>query len=223
MQLSDCGALIFDSDGVLVDSEVIHIAVERELLAESGLAYDRQTYMSRFVGLSNPDFFAALKADFASHGLGAFPQDFDQRLHARTRPRMEAELAPIAGVAQLVEAFGGKVAVGSSAPLDKLQQKLTLTHLFSLFHPHIYSADHVAKGKPAPDLFLHAAQNLGVEPRKCAVLEDSVNGIKAAQAAGMLAIGFTGGGHADAGLDERLREAGANRIVGSHHELATSL
>ena len=219
MPLTDCDAIIFDSDGVLVDSEKIHVAVERELLAELGLFYDHETYLTRFVGLSNPDFYAQLASDYAGRVGGAFPDDFGARLQERIWPRIEAELCPIDGVAQLVEAFGGKVAVGSSAPLDRLTKKLELTGLASLFAPHIYSVDHVQNGKPAPDLFLHAARQIGVPAERCAVVEDSVNGVKAALAANMTPIGFVGGGHADAGLAERLEASGAAYLVSSHAQI----
>jgi len=223
MQLTDCEALIFDSDGVLVDSEVINIAAERELLAEIGLTYDYATYVSRFVGLSNPDFYAALRADYAAQYAGHFPDDFGERLTARVWPRMEAELKPIDGVADLVRAFDGEVAVASSAPFARLKAKLTITGLVDLFEPHLYSADHVANGKPSPELFLHAAKQLGIQPQNCAVIEDSINGVRAASAAGMFAIGFTGGGHADAGLAGRLSANGARLLVGNHFELLNGL
>lgn len=219
MSFADCEAIIFDSDGVLVDSEVIHVAVERELLADLGLTYDHKTYLSRFVGLSDPDFYAELSSDYEVLIGGTFPTDFGSRLQDRIWPRLEAELRPIDGVTQLVEAFGGKVAVGSSAPLDRLTRKLDLTGLASIFSPHIYSVDHVLNGKPAPDLFLHAAKQIEVPANRCAVIEDSVNGIKAARTANMTPIGFVGGGHADDGLANRLRANGAAHVVSSHAEI----
>jgi beta-phosphoglucomutase-like phosphatase (HAD superfamily) len=109
--------------------------------------------------------------------------------------------------------------VGSSAPFDRLTKKLNLTDLASLFSPHIYSADQVSNGKPAPDLFLHAAKQIEVAAERCAVIEDSVNGIKAARAANMMPIGFVGGGHADAGLANRLKANGAAHVVSSHAEI----
>lgn len=219
MLLTDCEAIIFDSDGVLVDSEVIHIAVERELLAEIGLTYDHETYLSRFVGLSNPDFYLELASDYEVRVGKSFPVNFGSRLQKCVWPRIEAELSPIHGVQELVEAFGGKVAVGSSAPYDRLTKKLNLTGLASLFSPHVYSADHVQNGKPAPDLFLLAASQMGVLPEPCAVIEDSVTGIKAALAANMTPIGFVGGGHADAGLASRLEANGAVVVVSSHAQI----
>jgi HAD superfamily hydrolase (TIGR01509 family) len=216
---SEFDALIFDSDGVLVDSEAIHLAVERELLAELGLFYDTETYLSRFVGLSNADFFSQLKADYALQSRVEFPPDFVDQLQNRVWPRIEAELQPIEGIAQLVETFAGKVAVGSSATKDRLLRKLTITDLMPLFASHIYSVDDVERGKPEPDLFLHVAHQLGVQPQRCAVIEDSVNGIRAARAAEMTAIGFIGGSHADSGLRKRLLDAGASIVASSHWEI----
>lgn len=215
----DLEALIFDSDGVLVDSEAIHIAVEQELLAELGLKYDHSEYLSRFVGLSNADFYSELASDFSESAGGEFPSDFASKLQERVWPRIEGELRAIEGVHQLVDAFYGGVAVGSSAPVAKLIRKLEITDLARLFSPHIYSVDHVQNGKPAPDLFLYAARQLGAKPELCAVIEDSVNGVLAARAANMIPIGFVGGGHADAGLCDRLRASGAAFVVSSHYEI----
>jgi len=219
MKLSEFKAIIFDSDGVLVDSEIIHIAVEREFLGELGLHYANEEYLTRFVGLSNPDYYRALQKDFEARVGGVLPRDFGARLQARTAPRMESELRAITGVSQLVQAFGGPVAVASSAPVPKLRHKLELAELATVFAPHIYSADHVKHGKPAPDLFLHAAAMIGVEPQGCVVIEDSVHGVAAARAAQMTAIGFVGGSHADKGLRNRLFESGAAYVAGSHAEI----
>lgn len=219
VKLPKPAAIIFDCDGVLVDSEVIHVAAEMELLADLGLAYDRETYLTRFVGLSNADFHAAIRSDFAGVSDTAFPADFAARLHQLVWPRIETELKAIEGVEALVRSFNGQVAVGSSSPYEKLMAKLAITGLQPLFAPHIYSADHVKAGKPEPDLFLHAAAELGVDPCQCLVIEDSLHGVVAARAAGMTAIGFTGGGHTDAGLAQRLMKSGAAAVVAHHAEV----
>ncbi|EAQ29696.1 hypothetical protein NAP1_02950 [Erythrobacter sp. NAP1] len=223
MKLREFDAIIFDSDGVLVDSEIIHITVERELLAKMGLEYDLTEYLTRFVGLSNPDFYAELRSDHASRVGGDLPSDFGDKLQEKIWERVQVELLPISGVPSLIEAFGGKVAVGSSAPFDRLTKKLKIAGLFDLLAPHIYSADHVENGKPAPDLFLHAAKQTSTAPAKCVVIEDSVNGVRAAKAAGMTAIGFTGGGHCDAGLEQRLMANGADTVVSSHAMLRSMI
>tara|TARA_R110000787_G_scaffold8094_3_gene27061 strand:+ start:10267 stop:10947 length:681 start_codon:yes stop_codon:yes gene_type:complete len=223
MQAHDFSALIFDCDGVLVDSEAIHVAVEMDLLAEMGLAYAWETYLSRFVGLGVPEFHAALAEDYAALGQGPFPEDFGPRLHDRAWPRIEAELRALPGATELAARFHGPIAVASSSITSKLHRKLEITGLTGTFSPHIYSADQVARGKPAPDLFLFAADKIKSDPTSCLVIEDSVNGVKAARAAGMTAFGFTGGGHADAGLGERLLSAGAAASFDSHDAIAAHL
>ncbi|MGE6696135.1 HAD family hydrolase [Hyphomonas sp. NPDC076900] len=215
-------ALIFDCDGVLVDSEAIAIQAERELLAGWGLDYDFQAFVSRFVGLHNRDFYAALASDAEALGL-ALPEGFGPALQANNWKRYETELTAIEGVASVTEAFGGALAVASSSEADKLVRKLQIAGLHDLFVPHIYSSDLVTHGKPAPDLFLLTADKLNAAPEACLVIEDSINGIKAARAAGMTAWGFTGGGHADAGLAQRLAEAGAHGVFSSHREIASAL
>lgn len=220
MTFSSIEAIIFDNDGVLVDSEAIHIDVERKLLAELGLEYDARSYIERFVGLSNADFYAELSKDYELLCSGSFPDDFSQQLKARVWPRIEAELRPIPGIVELVRKFGGPVAVASSAILPRLNRKLQITGLYELFAPHVYSSDHVGRGKPEPDLFIHAAQKLGVPPYRCMVIEDSLNGIIAGRRANMLTVGFVGGSHLDANHRDKLKEAGANVIAESHDEIA---
>lgn len=223
MDVSNIKAIIFDNDGVLVDSELIHIAVERELLAELGLYYDLQTYTSRFVDLSNPDFYSELANDYKALSLGEFPADFGKRLRAKVWPRIEDELEPIPDAEELVAKFDGAVAVASSAPLWRLERKLKITNLFDLFAPHIYSSDHVENGKPEPDLFLYAAKRLAVSPSNCMVVEDSENGVRAARAAAMLTVGFIGGSHVDETHRAKLLNAGAHFVARSHEEIVASL
>lgn len=220
--MSAFDALIFDCDGVLVDSEVIAIACERETLAGWGLHYEFEDFVHRFVGLHNRDFHIALAADAAAAGI-SLPEDFRTLLHANNWVRYEAELTAIDGVQDVIAAFPGLKAVASSSEADKLVRKLEITGLHETFVPHIYSSDLVTHGKPAPDLFLLVADRIAAPPARCLVIEDSVNGIRAARAAGMTAWGFAGGGHADAGLTGRLSEAGAHRVFASHRDVASAL
>lgn len=219
----DVDALIFDNDGVVVDSEIIHVAVERDYLSEIGLEYDHDTYLSRFVGLSMPDYYSALARDYFEKTGQPFPTEFGAELRARAWPRIERELQPLPGVETLAARFPNAVAVASSAPLDRVIRKLEIVDLHKVFSPHVYSAEQVENGKPAPDLFLMAADKIGVTAPHCAVIEDSVHGIRAATCAGMIAIGFDGGGHADKGLRARLLHAGAARVVSSHAEILSLL
>ena len=216
-------AIIFDCDGVLVDSEAIYIDEEIKLLAEMGLTYSRREYVERFMGLNNNDWIAFLREDYSKAGLGSFPPDFLERKRARTWPRIQRELQPIAGAKDLIDAFAGPVAAASSSVADRLAYKLEKTLLAPLFQPHIYSADTVENGKPAPDLFLFAARKLGVDPARCIVIEDSENGIRAGVAAGMYVIGFTGGGHLTSAATSRLLSAGAHQVFESHYDISKFL
>ncbi|MDJ0921123.1 MAG: HAD family phosphatase [Henriciella sp.] len=212
-------ALILDCDGVIVDSEAIALKVERSLLAGAGLTYPEAEFLSRFVGLHNRDYHAALLKDAEAVGL-RLPADLFDQMQAEIWRRFETDLTAITGIDRVVEAFDGPVAVASSSETPKLERKLEMTRLTPLFGQHVYSADLVTHGKPAPDLFLLAADRLEAAPEACLVVEDSVNGIKAANAAGMMGLGFVGGGHADAGLADRLDAAGAAQVFSSHAELA---
>ncbi|MEP3276518.1 MAG: HAD family hydrolase [Stappiaceae bacterium] len=211
--------IIFDCDGVLVDSERIYVSVEREHLAEIGLHYELNDYMSRFVGLMDVDFIAALTEDYRALDKGSFPHDFEQTMRAACLTRIENELLAIDGIDGFLDHYSGDVAVASSSTISGLHKKLRLTDLHHRFDPHIYSGEHVERGKPAPDLFLHAAESLGSRPEECLVVEDSVNGVKAGRAAGMTVWGFTGGGHADDGLTDRLNDAGAHDVYDSFESM----
>lgn len=215
--------VIFDCDGVLVNSESIYVEVERAILAEIGLVYDHGTFLTRFVGLNDGDFLAALEQDFSALGQGEFPAEFLPTARRRCAQRMETDLIAIPGLTELLKAHTGPRAVASSSKTELLTHKLSLTGLAEFFGEHVYSADLVENGKPAPDLFLLAAERIRVPPRSCIVIEDSINGVQSGCSAGMKVWGFTGGGHADAGLAERLRVAGATEVFATFDELAASL
>ncbi len=216
-------AILFDCDGVLVDSEIIYVDVEREHLARIGLNYDLGVYMDRFQGLGSDDFWAALDRDHRALGKGPLPETFGRDLDAATLERIDRELSEISGIKAFLENHTGPRAVASSSRLERLIHKLERTGLHRFFAPHIYSGEQVANGKPAPDLFLYAAKNLGVDPAITLVIEDSVNGVKAGLAAGMTVWGFVGGGHSHCGHAEQLLEAGAHKVVDSHGNLADLL
>lgn len=223
--LLDCDLIIFDCDGVLVDSEVLAIRGERAALEAMGLLYSPEEYVRRFVGLHDAAFFDQLKEDYrARHSRDAAP-NFEERVLDGRRREMPA-LTIIAGADTALIAAResvGRIAVASSARAVFLDGKLRRMGLYDLASPHIYSADLVAAGKPAPDIFLYAAAKIGADPARCLVLEDSVNGVKAGLAAGMTVWGFTGGGHCYQGYGERLAAAGAHRVVASHETFVTAL
>jgi len=216
-------AVIFDCDGVLVDSEILSLEVELAMLAEQGLTFTRSDYLTRFMGLSHDGFFAAMNQE-ATARLGApLPPDFRAELTARVRQTMIDRLTVIPGTHDAVAAAPLPKAVASSSTREGLERKLRQVGLWDHFAPHVYSAQHVKNAKPAPDLFLHAAQQLGIAPAGCLVIEDSVNGVKAGIAAGMTVWGFIGGGHADDGLGARLTAAGASRILADWPDAARQI
>lgn len=216
-------AILFDCDGVLVDSEIIYIDVEREHLSRLGLTYSLQDYQQRFVGLTSTDFYKTIGDDYAALGNGPLPADFADGLDRATRERMDRDLVAVAGIKSLLEVYRGPKAVASSTRLNRLIEKLKQTGLHAYFDPHIYSGEQVRNGKPAPDLFLFAADKLQATADECLVIEDSVNGVRAGCAAGMTVWGFTGGSHSDDALKVRLLEAGASEVFSGHTDLARRL
>ena len=216
-------AVIFDCDGVLVDSEILALEVELAILAEQGLQFEREDYVTRFMGLSHQSFHDEIDRE-AQARLGRPISDvIRDELATRLRQTMIARLTEVPGAGAAVAGTGLLKAVASSSTREGLERKLRQVGLWDYFEPHVYSADHVAQAKPAPDLFLHAARALGVDPGECLVLEDSVNGVIAAKRAGMRVWGFLGGGHVHARLGGRLMAAGAERLVQGWRDAAPLL
>jgi len=219
----DFAAIVFDCDGVMVDSEAIYVEVEMRRLADIGLAYAVSDYQQRFNGLRPDDFVSAVAVEYAKLGKGSLPKTFGPDLAAEVYERMETKLQPIAGIHDLLDQVSGPCAVASSSAAHRLIRKLEMTGLSKYFDEHVYSGDFVENGKPAPDLFLYSAEKLSVDPAECLVIEDSANGVLAGIAAGMTTWGFIGGGHATSELGERLKDAGAERVFESHAEIAVAL
>jgi HAD superfamily hydrolase (TIGR01509 family) len=206
-------AVIFDCDGVLVDSEVLALEVELAILAEQGLNFEREDYVTRFMGLSTQAFHDVIDAEARTRIGRPISEIIRDELAARLRQTMIARLTEVPGAGAAVAGTLLLKAVASSSTREGLERKLRQVGLWEHFVPHIYSADHVVHAKPAPDLFLHTANALGVAAKECLVLEDSVNGVTAARAAGMRVWGFLGGGHSHDRLGARLTAAGAERLV----------
>jgi HAD superfamily hydrolase (TIGR01509 family) len=204
--------LIFDCDGVLVDSEAVAVDAEMGFLAAAGLRYERATYVRRFVGLSPADWHGHLHGDHLRHLGEPPPPDFFADLDAHVHGALEADLRAIDG-AHEAAAAAPRRCVASSTPLPQLRWKLCRTGLAEVFGDAVFSADAVANGKPAPDLFLHAADVMGAAAGACTVVEDSVNGVRAGRAAGMQVVGFTGGGHCGPDHADVLTAAGAHAVV----------
>jgi HAD superfamily hydrolase (TIGR01509 family) len=222
--LTGCGtieAVLFDCDGVLVDSEVLAHEVGRAMLAEIGLDYDRADYIARFMGMSDAAFFAALEEDGLCRLGRSIVDEIRAPMKARLRRAMAARLCEVPGAGRALAMLTRPKAVASSSSAAGLAIKLRKTGLWDCFAPHIYAAEHVFHAKPAPDLFLHAARALGHAPETCVVIEDSLNGVKAGRAAGMRVWGFLGGGHMDETAGAGLRAAGAERLFKDWTEAAS--
>jgi HAD superfamily hydrolase (TIGR01509 family) len=211
--------VIFDCDGVLVDSEMIFARI----LAERLTAINFPTTVDEAVTLGFGKNRAALSAAVADQFGRGLPEAFFETFATRSAAVFERELLPVPGVMELLAASPVARCVASNGHLDRVRQRLKVTGLLSFFDPHIFSAIQVAHGKPAPDLFLFAAQRLGVAPASCIVVEDSIPGVEAAVAAGMPVVGFCGGGHCPEGHAQRLRAAGCSQVFARMPDLAAYL
>lgn len=185
--------LIFDCDGVLVDSEPLSIDVLVQIVAAHGGELSEAEAYRRFLGRSLANLVSVLGRDF---GIRA-DADFLEHMRRDLYFRFEQELQPIAGIGAVLAEFPWKKCVASSSQPERIRLSLGLTGLRDYLEPDIFSATMVKNGKPAPDLFLYAAEQMGVPSKDCIVVEDSPAGILAAKNAGMTVFAFIGGSHAD--------------------------
>lgn len=181
--------VIFDCDGVLIDSERLSVKIDVMVLRELGWPMSEAEVIDRFVGRSARD----QQAEIEAHLGRKLPADWEKGVEPLYREAFEAELTPVAGVLDALDRISLPVCVASSASHEHLRYTLGLTGLDERFAGRIFSSEDVASGKPAPDLFLHAAEQLGADPARCVVVEDSRSGVEAARAAGMRVLAFTGG------------------------------
>jgi HAD superfamily hydrolase (TIGR01509 family) len=195
--------VIFDCDGVLVDSERIAVKIDAQVFAELGLPLTEQEVVDRFVGRSDTYIGTQLEADLGR----PFPAGWEEQFAPLYREAFAAELQPVDGVIDALERITVATCIASSGSHEKMRYTLGLTGLYERFAGRIFSVEEVERGKPAPDLFLHAAQRMDAMPERCAVVEDSHWGVEAARAAGMRAFGYAGG------LTPRQRLEGRATIV----------
>ena len=208
--------LVFDCDGVLVDSEILAIRIEAEMLNDVGVPMTAADIATQCVGLSDPEMHRRIEERFGV----TLPPRFADRKQARIAEAFETSLLPVPGMPELVRGIEGPVCVASSSAPPRLRRSLELVGLLDVFDPHVFSATSVEHGKPAPDLFLYAADAMGVAPASCIVVEDSPHGVAAAAAAGMSVIGFVGASHCEPGLATDLEGAGAHHVAVDADDLA---
>lgn len=200
--------IIFDCDGVLVDSELLSCRCLSEVLAEFGLQLSVEQALALFLGRSTK----AIEQHYRDLGQ-SLPDHFLPRLKARVLETFAGALQPIPGVGAVLSELKASCCVASSSNLDRVSLSLDVTGLASHFGDRLYTAQMVRHGKPAPDLFLHAAGKMRVDPARALVIEDSVSGVQAAKAAGMTVWGFVGGSHyRDRDGRAILTAAGADRV-----------
>jgi HAD superfamily hydrolase (TIGR01509 family) len=181
--------VVFDCDGVLVDSERIAVRVEAQFLTELGWPLSEAEVVERFMGRTAEFMDDAIEAQLGSR----LPDDWKDQFQRRYAEAFAAELGPVDGITEALDQIAVPTCVASSGSHDKLRFTLGHTGLYQRFEGRIFSGYEVANGKPAPDLFLHAAARMGAEPGRCAVVEDSHYGVLAARAAGMRVFGYAGG------------------------------
>jgi HAD superfamily hydrolase (TIGR01509 family) len=211
--------VIFDCDGVLVDSEVISNRIFMESFAELGIAFTLEEMLAFGVGKNAVTLAAAIEQEFGV----TLPAGFIEGQRARIMEAFTTELRPIDGIPELLAALKLKRCVASNSHIRRVRHALTTTGLMPHLEPHIYTPALVARGKPAPDLFLYAAAQHGIEPERCLVIEDSLSGVTAALAAGMPVIGFVGGSHCRPGHADAMHEAGCVAVFGRMDEVARFL
>jgi D-ribulokinase len=208
--------VIFDCDGVLVDSEVIALGVMRRRLSEAGVRLTDQETRERFLGRRLDSSLHRIETELG----GPLPETFRVDFSREIISAFARELKGVEGVRQAVEGLRARVCVASSSGHERLRLSLRLAGYETLFAPNIFSAADVAEGKPSPDLFLYAARTMGVAPQDCLVIEDSVAGVVAGRAAGMAVFGFVGASHFSP-LDDgaHLTAAGAELLFGDMAQL----
>jgi HAD superfamily hydrolase (TIGR01509 family) len=207
------GALIFDFDGVIADSEAIANTVLAEIVTDLGHSTTLDQALTRYSGRRWDDVLAQIESAVGK----PLPSDFfSSELKRATLDRFRTDLKEVSGAANFIKRFSHiPRCIASSSSMDRLQLCLSVLALEAEFGGYVFSADMVARGKPHPDIFLFAADRLGVSPDQCLVIEDSAGGIKAAVAAGMTAVGLCAASHIREGHDLKLRDAGAVHLAHS--------
>jgi HAD superfamily hydrolase (TIGR01509 family) len=215
-------AIIFDFDGVLLESEFEGNRMLAELLTELGHPTSVEQALKQFVGLNGPQFLLAIKA----HADGRIPDGFVDRRKAQSVQALREGVAAVAGAVEFVNDLPPSLprAVASSSSTAWLRGHLAHLGLVDAFGDHVYSGgEHVARGKPAPDLYLHAADRLGVDIVRCVILEDSEVGVTGALASGATVIGLVAGSHCFDGHADTLRSLGVEHIANSFDDVRALL
>ncbi|MFY0591617.1 HAD family hydrolase [Roseivirga sp.] len=210
--------LLFDCDGVLIDTEIVAAEVVSSWLQSIGVAIDLETYILKYTGKTFTDIIKSLQAEgeiSQSLEVTAIVPELDIKIRDNQRP--------IDGVWQMLNSLNIPRSVVSNSAKDYVELALEKLSITEHFQGRIFSADMVEKGKPSPDVYLLALKTLGLKSEEVIVIEDSRAGVEAASEAGLEVIGFLGGSHVREGLEDNLRQAGAKHFAKDHKELAQLL
>jgi len=212
--------IVFDYDGVVADSELLNNLVLSELLTETGLATSLDDALATYMGKRWLDCLPLIEERLG----GPCPDHVHGEWTRRCHERAAAELRPVAGFVEFLAARGERRCIASSSPVSWIEMGLERFGVATSFDGPIFSAAvHVARGKPHPDLFLHAAAAMDIDPARALVIEDTPTGVRAGVAAGMTVVGLCAGGHIRDGHLERLQAAGAHHVVKRFAEVADLL
>jgi HAD superfamily hydrolase (TIGR01509 family) len=197
--------IIFDCDGVLVDSEPLAAEAYERVYEKHGMSGVGADIIAQCIGMKQADIIVKIR-ELTGH---QFPEHAHDDIWAETKLLFTEKLAETEGLRHFLEALPLARCVASSSSLERIHHSLEITGLAPFFGEAIFSSSMVKRGKPAPDIFLYAAERMGVDPSRCAVIEDSPLGVEGAVAAGMTALGYTGGGHTYDGHGAKLISRGA--------------
>ncbi len=210
-------SVIFDNDGVLVNSEETAVLNDAPFLAQFGLTFDQAEYAALMSGQTGAAFLNRMDQECQRQTGKPLPADFQTRLRENYRYQVANLLQQVEGAGMLVQKLknaGIPIAVASNGEHESLKRKLEKVALYDVLSPHIYNKDDCGgKPKPAPDLYLFAANKINTAPADCIVVEDSPTGIAAGKAAGMYVIGYAGGKHRDQNYRNVLLQSGADSVV----------
>ena len=208
--------LIFDCDGVVLDSMVLHTEAEAEAYQGLGMSIESSELALRFSGVSQDEVSRILSEETGVK----IPPNFNDFIETKKEMAFKSRLKVIPGIPEVIKDLNHMPrCIASGTGMAGLKHMLSLTGLYDSFAPHIYSSELVARGKPFPDIFLHAAERIGYAPQDCLVIEDGVAGVQAAKAAGMRVFGFIGGSHCTPHHTRLLKEAGAELIFSNMNNL----
>ena len=208
-------AVIFDFDGVIADSEILANQVLADSVSALGVSMALEDAYNEFLGKSFQQILQIIEKKISM----PLPADFAETYRSQVFARFRDSLKPVNGVESFLQALNYKKCIASSSAPERIEMCLQVLDLKRYFPHSVFSATMVERGKPHPDIFLYAANEMGVNARECVVIEDSLSGVKAAKAAGMQVIGLLAASHMQQNYSKRLLSAGADHIAHSYDDV----